>query len=282
MKLFVTGGTGFVGSHFLRGAVAAGHHVVALRRHGSLTRVSVPDNVVWIEGDLNSDISAEFVGVDCFVHLAAHSANVPYDSLSECMRWNAYASVSMAEKAAKSGVKNFLIAGTCFEYGLSSIGQVQIHPRSELLPINSYSVSKAAGSIAFLGLCRERNLKMQLLRIFQVYGEGESPHRFWPSLRNAAMNGLDFPMSSGKQIRDFINVTDVAAAFVQALDFKGVQEAVPQIRNIGTGCGSSLLEFARNWWKQFGAKGSLIPCSLPQREGELSRIVADIDSVAVL
>ena len=48
------------------------------------------------------------------------------------------------------------------------------------------------------------------MRIFQVYGNGENPSRFWPSLKHCALNGSDFDMTLAEQVRDFIEVKDVA------------------------------------------------------------------------
>ena len=55
-------------------------------------------------------------------------------------------------------------------------------------------------------LCRLNNIGISYQRIFQVFGDGENENRFWPSLRRAAINGEDFHMSKGNQIRDFIDV----------------------------------------------------------------------------
>jgi nucleoside-diphosphate-sugar epimerase len=282
MKLFVTGGTGFLGGNFLKKAIAHGHDVVALRRTNSVPCLSSASEVVWYEGSLDDRMAEIFKGIDCFVHFAAHSVIGNQSTLEECLYWNVYSSVRLIVEAMECGVEKFLIAGSCFEYGLSANHQEKIHPASEMRPVTNYAISKAAASLALIGVARLQKAKMQILRVFQAYGEGEKEPRLWPSLKAAALGGKDFSMTSGLQVRDFINVNCVIDVFLDALDFSAVECGVPQIRNVGTGVGMSVYDFARVWWKQFGAKGSLIPCALPQREGELSRIVADIDSVAVL
>jgi len=276
MHLFITGATGFVGSSVLRAARHAGHRVTALRRPGSLSRVDPPEHVQWIDAALDSDLTEYLIGVDCLVHLAAHTPNLPYAPLDECLYWNVFASAKLIQAAAAAGVVDFLVAGTCFEYGLAADGQALIHPGSELRPVLTYPVSKASASIALLGLARHLGLRMQLLRIFQVFGEGEAAGRFWPSLRHAAIGGADFPMSAGVQIRDFVDVADVAAQFVSALDFAEVTRGRPQIRNIGSGQPSSLLEFAQHWWRHWGATGRLMPGSVGLRPGEPARLVPNV------
>ncbi|MEY5025243.1 MAG: hypothetical protein RLZZ244_771 [Verrucomicrobiota bacterium] len=281
MRVLVTGATGFVGSHFVEQALALGHEVVGIRRPGSQPRIPLPDHVQWIDAPLDADFAEAFKGVDCLVHLAAHTANVPYAPLPECLYWNVYAAARLVHAAAQAGVSRLLVAGTCFEYGSAAQGQEFVHPATELRPTLSYPISKAAASAALLGAARELGLRMQLLRIFQVYGRGESAKRFWPSLKLAAHEGRDFPMSAGTQVRDFIDVADVACAFVQALGFEGVEAGRPHVRNVGTGRGQSLLDFARFWWNQWGATGRLLPGEVTTRPGELHRLVADVESVHV-
>ena len=89
MKLFVTGGTGFVGSHFVRQAIAAGHSVLALRRTPeSRPRISLPIAPHWLTKSMLEVAEEDLVGCDVLVHLAAHTPNVPYDSLENCLYWN--------------------------------------------------------------------------------------------------------------------------------------------------------------------------------------------------
>src|SRR5436190_3362752 len=87
MQLFVTGGTGFVGSHFVQQALAAGHGVRALRRPGSQSRIPLPHQPDWFEIPFDQVEARHFENIDAVVHLAAHSANVPYDSLENCLHW---------------------------------------------------------------------------------------------------------------------------------------------------------------------------------------------------
>lgn len=276
MRLFVTGGTGFVGSHFIQQALAAGHEIVAQRRPGSQPRLPLTQEPLWIDRPLDHDFTPELTGCDAVIHLAAHTPNPPYAPLDECLYWNVVASIRLLQQAAALGVKDMLVAGTCFEYGSAADGQNFIHPASDSRPTLPYPISKAAATTSCLGLARHLGLRLQVLRIFQVYGEGEAETRFWPSLRAAALEGRDFPMSAGAQVRDFITVNDVAQKFLKALDFEGVELGRPHLRNIGTGRGQSLLEFAQHWWNHWQATGRLLPGEVGLRPGELPRLVANI------
>lgn len=277
MKIFLTGGTGFVGSHFLKQALAQGHEVIALRRPGSQPRISLSQEPIWLNGALDGDHRASLAGVDVLVHLASHTPNPPYDTLDRCLYWNVFASLQLARQAVEQGVKHFIVAGSCFEYGRSAdrLGDIDID--TPLEPALSYPTSKAAASVAFLGLTRELNLHLKLLRIFQVYGEGEQATRLWPSLRTAALAGQDFPMSGGEQVRDFIPVEEVARQFIQALDFTDSLSGHPFVGHVATGQPQTLLTFVQHWWRHWGGTGQLLVGAVPYRENEIIRLTSRVN-----
>ena len=275
MKLFVTGATGFVGSHFLNQALEAGHEVVALRRPGAQRRIVLGPDPQWLERSMEEMAPADFEGVDAVVHLAAHSANVPYDTLENCLRWNLVAPLRMANAAQMAGVRRFIIAGSCFEYGRAAERYEFIPVDAPLEPTHSYATSKAAASIAFIGFAQEMNLQLSLLRIFQVYGPGEAESRLWSSLKRAAETGIDFSMSSGEQVRDFISVEEVGRKFLAELD-REVQAGMPQIRHIGTGRPTMVRDFAKHWWQHWQAKGQLKIGAEPYRPSEVMRFVPEV------
>jgi len=274
MKLFVTGGTGFVGSHVVAQSLAAGHEVIALRRTGSRTRISLEREPAWIEGALDDDHSASLAGVDVLVHLAAHTPNPPYDTLSKCLQWNVVAPLVLAERAWAAGVRKFIVAGSCFEYGRAARRVSAVTVDTPLEPDLSYPTSKAAASVAFEGFAREKGAHLQILRLFQVFGEGEQETRLWPSMRRAAIEGRDFPMSQGEQVRDFTPVEFVAARFVQALDFTGVEAGRPVVSHVATGKPRTLLEFSREWWGRWNAAGRLIPGAVAYRPNEIMSLAS--------
>jgi nucleoside-diphosphate-sugar epimerase len=272
MKIFLTGGTGFVGSHFLQQALAQGHHITALRRPGSQPRIPLEHEPRWLDGALDGDYREHLSGADVFVHLASHTPNPPNDTLEKCLYWNVVAAIQLARQAVEQGVKHFVVAGSCFEYGRTA-EQEDLDVHSPLAPTLSYPTSKAAASIAFMGLARELALHLKVLRIFQVYGEGEQATRLWPSLRAAAKAGKDFSMSRGEQVRDFIPVEEVARQFVQSLDFGKSTPGEPLVAHVATGSSQTLLEFSEHWWRHWGATGQLKVGAVPYRHNEVMRIV---------
>lgn len=279
MRIFVTGGTGFIGSHFINQAHASEHEVVALRRtSASSPRIPLDKEPKWISKAMDELHQEDFSGCCSLVHFAAHSANVPYDTLENCLEQNVLHPLRLFRTAIKSGIRRYIIAGSCFEYGKAGEDYEFIPTTAPLEPTASYPASKAAASIAFQALAREENLELLILRIFQVYGEGEAASRFWPTLRKAAIAGENLPMSEGLQVRDFINVTDVAATFLAALERTDLQPGMPFIENLGSGIPLTLRAFAEAQWKAAGATGTLLPGIIPMRANEVMRYVPAIEN----
>lgn len=277
MKIFVTGGTGFIGSHFINQAHAAGHEIVALRRsEESRPRVALDVEPYWLTKHMRDVSEEDFLNCDVLVHLAAHSANVPYDLIENCMQYNVIDPLVMFRVASNADVNRFIVAGSCFEYGRSGERYEDIPVDAPLEPTSSYPASKAAASVAFHAFACESNVRLLILRIFQVYGEGEDQSRFWPSLRRAALSGEDFSMTSGEQVRDFINVDHVARVFVDALGRNNLVDGQPIVENLGTGKPKTLAEFAQTEWDSFGGKGKLILGAVAQRPNEVMRFVPEI------
>lgn len=296
LRLFVTGATGFIGSHFLNAALAAGHEVVALRRSpASQPRIPIiipspqplnastvqpPTLLRWLDKPMTDVTVEDVAGCDVLVHLAAHTPNVPYDTLENCLLWNVIVPIGLFRKAAQAGTTRIVAAGSCFEYGRSGERYEFIPPDAPLEPTQTYPASKAAASVAFYQLAVELNLQLSIHRIFQVFGEGEAKSRLWPSLRKAALSGEDLEMTPAEQVRDFIPVEQVARQLLQAA-LDDVPPRQPRIVNLGTGNPQSLRDFAQTWWDTWTARGNLVFGAKPYRSGEVMRYVPDITQIAL-
>lgn len=290
MRIFVTGAAGFIGSHFLRAALAAGHDVTALRMPGTNPVVpveTVPSAIstsplshapTWIESTLDQVTSDQLAGHHTLVHFAAAGVNPKQATWDLCFDVNLRQSLQLWRTAVSAGIKRFVICGSCFEYGLSGARYDFIPPDAPLEPTGAYHASKAAASMAAFALCVEYKLELAVLRPFHVFGEGEGPDRFWPSLRKAALAGEDFLMTRGEQIRDFIAVEDVASFFLQTVNAP-LRPGVPLIANVGTGIPRTLREFAGYLWEKWEAKGKLLFGSVEYRPNEVMRYVPGVSVV---
>jgi nucleoside-diphosphate-sugar epimerase len=273
MKIFVTGGTGFIGSHFLDQAILGGHTVRALRRKNSYPKIPLKCEPDWIEEPLDEVSTESLEGCDCLVHFASHGVTNPANATWEdCFRWNVTVPLQLWLKADEAGVKRFIICGSCFEYGRSGDRYENIPTTAPLEPTGAYHSSKAAATAAAYGFAIDKKKELVILRPFQVYGEGENENRLWQSLRIAAKSGRDFKMTHGEQIRDFVNVEYVAKKFLEACS-RNLNEGDPIIENIGSGSPKSIREFAESIWLEEKAKGNLIIGAIPYRANETMRYV---------
>ncbi len=273
MKIFVTGSNGFIGSHVVKRALDSGHEIVGLRRSSKLEKISLPRQPIWFEGTLESDIRQAAEGCEAIIHLAAYGVNPYFDSWHEAFRWNVSAGVNLWGQAKEVGIKRFVIAGSCSEYGRSAERYKYLPCNAPLEPINAYAASKAAATLAAMAFARENDLELAVLRPFHTYGEGESQERLWPSLKKAALAGEDFPMTFGEQIRDFTPVELAAETFIHYVTEAIIPSGKPVIHNLGAGRPMSLKRFAEKEWKKFGATGRLKLGEIPYRDNEVMRYV---------
>jgi nucleoside-diphosphate-sugar epimerase len=282
MRILLTGGTGFIGSHFLHQALVTGHSVLALRRSSaSKPRIQIDREPDWLDRQLDEVTASEMDGCDVLVHLAAHSVQYPFDSLANCLHWNLMAVLALFEQARKAGIQRFIVAGSCFEYGKSGERYTEIPTDAPLEPTNSYAVSKAAASIALNQWAEENKLSLEIIRVFHVFGEGEPETRFWPSLRRAALAGEDFQMTAGEQIRDFLPVADVAQVFLRRAVCPYNRNPTSVVFNLTSQKACSIRSFAEDWWRLWGASGALLAGKIPYRQAEVMRYVAGPNFLAL-
>ncbi len=278
MKIFVTGANGFIGSHVVKRALEQDHEVVGLRRTDRVTKIDLPSKPKWIEGTLENNLQQHLHGCEAVIHLAAYGVNPERNSRTEAFRWNVSASLSFLEQARKANVKRFVIAGSCSEYGKSAERYHYVPCDAPLEPIDVYGSSKAEASIRALKFAKKNKLELAILRPFHIFGEGESDYRFWPSLKNAALSGQDFPMTLGEQIRDFTPVEYAADIFIRYVENSKIIQGKPIISNLGMGKPQSLKSFAETQWKKFNAKGKLKFGEIAYRKNEVMRYVPKINN----
>lgn len=269
MKLFVTGATGFVGSHFVRHAIKTGHTILATHRRGTPTQ-TIP-HLTWLEAELDALPVGCMAGCAALVHFAAVGVSPKQASRRDLTHWNVTVPLMLMEAAQAAGVSRIVIAGSYAEYGRAASAYDLIPPDAPLLPTSAYAASKAACFVASHAAAIEMNLQLCYLRIFSAFGDGQFETNFWPALRKAALAGEDFLMTGGDQIRDFIPVEDVACEFLHAVNLNTVNVGEPRSWNVGSGSPIKMREFAEAWWQYWKASGALKTGALPYRSHEVMR-----------
>jgi nucleoside-diphosphate-sugar epimerase len=282
MRLFLTGGTGFIGSHVLAAALAAGHQVLALRRSpASAPALPLPHQPEWCQGDLSTLTAADLAGIEAVLHLASAGVSPKPASWDELVQANVAGSLRVLERAAQAGVRRCVVVGTSHEYGNAARRYAAIPPEAPLEPLSPYGASKAAAFQLLRAFAIAQGLELFYGRLFSAYGEGQFEGNFWPSLRRAALAGDDFPMTSGRQVSDFIPVAEAAGHLLAACSRPDVTAGVPLVVNIGSGAATSLLAFAQAEWERLGATGRLLPASLPDRPDQIERYVPELRGLRI-
>jgi nucleoside-diphosphate-sugar epimerase len=279
-KIFLTGGTGFIGSHFLLRAGQQGIPVRALRRNGaSKTRFDIKFQPEWIERQLDELLPNDFFGCDSLVHLASPGVSPQQANMEDLLYWNVLVFRKILDAAASAGIRRFIIAGTFAEYGRAADGLESIPSYCNLSPTTDYAAAKAAACMIAHSFSVTANVELCYLRIFSAYGEGQHVENFWPALRSAALAGEDFKMSPGEQIRDYIPVDQVANCFLDAATSGDFSPGQPKQFNIGSGQPTTMKDFAEKLWSDWNARGKLLVGALPYRPNEVMRYVPAQESL---
>lgn len=275
--VFLTGGTGFIGRHVLASLLEAGHRVTVLR-HPADAPASVHPRLVWLSRAMDQLAPADLAGADVLMHLASPGVPPQQADWQTLFYWNVTVLLQLLDTARAAGVKRSVLAGTFAEYGRSADAFDFIPASAPLAPAYGYAASKAAGFQAAHAHAIEHAMELCYLRIFSVFGEGQYAGNFWPALRLAASQGLDFSMTPGAQVRDYVPVETVARAFRHAAERRDVEAGRPWVRNVGSGRPVSMQDFAQHWWCVWKASGRLLVGALPYRPNEVMRCVPEMEA----
>jgi len=273
MKIFVSGGTGFIGSHFINSAISAGHKLVCLRRPKSRPRIKLNRNPNWVKGTLDDDFSKSMTGCDALVHMAACGVSPQEASKEDLNKVNVIESYKLIQSAISTGINKFLIIGTSDEFGNSGDRFNFLSPDAPLEPITGYAISKAKLFQLLKPLTAKERLILIYARIFSAYGMGQHEKNLWPSMKKAALSGEDYLLTPGEQIRSFIPVAKAVEKLVELLNFSEVKPGILSQKNISSDSYQTVREFSEHFWNKWNAKGKLHFGAKPYRNNEIMRCV---------
>ena len=204
----LTGATGFVGRQVLRALGATGVKVRVVVREGKQGLFATLEGIESVVS--TPDLFAESADwwatvckdVDTVIHVAWYAEPGKYLESSknlDCL----VGTLQMAKGAVQAKVKRFVGIGTCFEYDLTS-GMLSVD--TPLRPLTQYAGAKAAAFMALSQFLPQQGIEFAWCRLFYLHGEGEDARRLVPYLRSKLIAGEPAELTSGNQIRDFLDV----------------------------------------------------------------------------
>jgi nucleoside-diphosphate-sugar epimerase len=206
----LTGATGFVGRQVLQALVDKGSKVrlvVRDEKQGQLANRQGVESVISTPDLFSEDVDwwvNVCRGVDTVVHVAWYAEPGKYLQSAknlDCL----IGTLHMAKGSAQVGVKRFVGIGTCFEYELE-LDRLSI--KTPLKPLTPYAGAKAAVFVALSQYLPQQGVEFAWCRLFYLHGEGEDARRLVPYLRSKLAAGERAELTSGKQIRDFLDVRE--------------------------------------------------------------------------
>tara|TARA_B110000503_G_C7128181_1_gene405628 strand:+ start:972 stop:1823 length:852 start_codon:yes stop_codon:yes gene_type:complete len=253
-QALITGATGFVGKHVLRILKSKNINLTAVIRNGkekkdiefSSIKNIITTNNLFLE---NSEWWEEKCrGIDIVIHIAWYTEPGKYQNSTknlECL----IGSLNLAKGAIKAGVKKFVGIGTCFEYDLI---EPVLSTDSPLKPSTPYADAKTALYLTLNHLLPMHNIEFNWCRLFYLFGEGEDARRLTPYLHSQLKKNKIAELSSGKQIRDFLDVADAAKMIVEVIFGKKTGPF-----NICSGIPITIRQFAENIADEYGKRNLL-------------------------
>jgi len=293
MRVYVTGASGYIGSHVVQSLAAASHEVVGIDNYSLKENFPTPDGVPMHKLDISektsidqlSEIFADGSGDAVVMHLAAKK------SVAESVRNpalykenNVEGTRNLLEAMKKVGLKKIIFASTAAVYGNSE------HPIDESAPCapqSPYAQTKLLEEDLIRQSVDSKSIRAIIFRFFNVAGAGSrnlierSGDNIFPQILQAYATkktfkvfGNAYPTRDGTCIRDYVHVLDIAKAHIQALSRFDAEDL--QIINLGSGNGSSVLEVIEEFRKHFALPYEF---SAP-RDGDFASLLTNISEAA--
>jgi UDP-glucose 4-epimerase len=293
VSVLVTGGAGYIGSHAVLALLDRGWPVAVIDNLTTGFRFAVPEGAAFYEGDIEDAALLarifEEQGTRAVMHFAG-SVVVP-ESVADPLKYyhnNTAKSRALLAAAVEAGVPHFIFSSTAATYGVPEVSPVAEDTPQQ--PINPYGWSKLMTERMLADTAAAHPLNYCALRYFNVAGadpqgrSGQSTagatHLIKVAVEAAlgqregvSVFGTDYATPDGTGVRDYIHVTDLAAAHVLALEALMAEPARSLTMNCGYGRGFSVLEVLDAVDRIAG--GSLQRTFAPRRPGDPDSLISD-------
>ncbi len=244
MRIVITGGVGFIGSHVSQAFINRGHATTGIDNLSSGRIENLSPGADLLEADIRSGEAHDLIEHGNFDLLVHHAAQMDVRRSTQDPRFDADVNISgtlnLLEAAVKGGVKQVIFAST----GGAIYGEQDVFPADEdhpTRPVSPYGVSKLAGERYLYYFHVQHGLNVTCLRYANVYGERQNPHGeagvvaiFMQRLLSGELTTI---FGDGGQTRDYVHVSDVVRANLAAVGVDGFH-----IYNVGTGVETSVVE----------------------------------------
>jgi UDP-glucose 4-epimerase len=283
LKILVTGGAGFIGSHLSEYMLKKGHEVVVLDDFSSGGAINIRHlldhrSFKLVRGDIrNYDLVRRVTtNLDVVFHLAAkihvdESIINPEETLSV----NVKGTLNILNACKENDVKRLIYASSSEVYGSSKYTPMdEDHP---LNPASPYAASKAAADRLCFSYYNTYNLDAVIVRNFNTFGPGQKSSGYGGAISIFIRRALkDMPpiiYGDGLQTRDYLYVEDAVNAYNLVME---TPELAGEAINFGTGVDTSITDIAEKILRLMGKEEKLIPRHVASRPGEVRQLCADI------
>src|SRR6476620_5603514 len=245
MRILVTGGAGFIGSHCAKRLVAGGDEVVVLDKltySGNRANLEGAD-VEFVQGDITDRelLATAAAGCEAILNFAAEThVDRSIFGAAEFIETDVLGTYVLLDYAREHGIR-FVQVSTDEVYGDVSEG-VSSKEDDPLRPSSPYAASKAGGDLQVLAAVRTYGVNASITRGSNTYGPNQYPEKIIPLFITNALDGEPLPVyGDGRQVRDWIHVDDHCAGVWTALE----QGAAGEVYNVGGGNEVPNLEITR-------------------------------------
>jgi UDP-glucose 4-epimerase len=260
MAWLITGGAGYIGSHVVAAARAAGIDVVVIDDLSTGFADRIPAGVPFIHADIADKAAvAQAVtmhGITGVVHLAAKKqVGESVDQPAMYWEWNVSKMIDFLDVLTENGVRNFVYSSSAAVYGNPADGTSALTESTPCVPLSPYGATKLAGEVLIDSLAVIDKLAGVSLRYFNVAGtaQPELADRLALNLIPIALTlmtnakpitvfGTDYETPDGTCIRDYVHVQDLAESHVAAMRYLEAGQSGHIRLNVGTGHGASVLD----------------------------------------